>query len=252
MSAAASTASTVLRRRRGEPGAAETEISAAARLSQLGFPQGSGRGGRGADRCRPARSAGRDDARRPVLRLGSGVHGHRPLQQGQDLPLLHRAQQGDAGAAAGQSRSSAVPEHHEARWVDYRQGARPWCRRACSRWCAGPMRIINHEPIRPDAPTDDPSRDRSCRCRSRSHRRRRGSRRSASTSRYSDDGRPTNSPCEICSSHRQRPLHRQAPSAEIGGRGSGRGILENRGALREEEARQRGAGARSRRTHRPC
>ena len=74
--------STVVGRRGGERGAAEIEISIAARLSQLGFPQGSGGGGRGADRRGPARGSGRDDARRPVLRLGPRVHGNRSLQQG--------------------------------------------------------------------------------------------------------------------------------------------------------------------------
>ena len=167
-----------------------------------------------------------------------------PVQQGQDLPLLPCAQQGNARCSCRSIRTWAgLSITKRAGWTLTRRS--PWCRRGCMpvvRW-ATRSSITSQGLTRGHVPG-----------RSRRHRRRRRFRRSRGHVEITaSEGRATSSPCEICSCKRQRPLHRQAPAAEVGGRRSGRGILEYRAALRKEETRQRAVARAARgRTRRPC
>ena len=113
------------------------------------FPKGLVEPGEEPDRRRDARGARGDHARRHLLRLGLGVHGHRSLQQGQDFPLLHRAQQGNPHQLPVNP-ELGVPEHHEARWVDYRKALTMVSPRLkpVVHWA---YRIINHEPASREA-----------------------------------------------------------------------------------------------------
>ena len=142
-----------------------------------------------------------------------------------------------------------VPEHHEARWVDYDRALAMVSPRLVPvvRWA---YRIINRAGA---SPRDPPASSRQHRAASRVRSRRR--RRESAVRRRSRD-------TATKAGRRIRPARSRTrsgsglciastPSAEIGGGRTGRGILEHRPALREEKARQHLLRPPLVRTHRP-
>ena len=76
---------------------------------------------------------------------GLELHGDRSLQQGQDLPILHSAQQGRLEVSLPINPDLGRPEHHEARWVDFSRALAMVSPRLqpVVQWA---HTVINHEP----------------------------------------------------------------------------------------------------------
>ncbi len=191
-----------------------------------------------------------DGARRHLVRLGTGFHGHGPLQQRQDLPLLHRPQQEHGGAASGEPRTRCSGASRSA-LGGLPQGAEHGHTASDAGGGVGPSKSsISRRGGGTHTPADSPRSARIPRERAQSGSDamapRRGDRasnspRAISTTIAADPDLPLgahleiqrrralgrNSPCATDLEAAAGWAHREAPSAEIRRRRAGRRVLED-------------------------
>jgi len=136
--------STVFRGGGGEPGAAKTEVPAAARLSQLDFPKGLVEAGEETDRRAALREV-REETTLDDLSFDWGLAymDTGPYNKGK-FSRYYIARSKETKVLLPINPDLGMPEHHEACWVDFAKALTMVSPRVqpVVRWAHG---IINHE-----------------------------------------------------------------------------------------------------------